>query len=117
VAEARDGQQEGRVEHEFLALREDRLGEARVLLLASEVGDLGRDLLRPLAGREIGQVGLAALGLGDDRAGHADDVVGPQVDPLPDHRRQVVAGADLGAALDREQLHTPLSGDAGKGPR
>jgi oligopeptide/dipeptide ABC transporter ATP-binding protein len=71
------------------------------------LGDLGRDLLRPLAGREIGQVGLAALGLGDDRAGHADDVVGPQVDPLPDHRRQVVAGADLGQPLDREQLHTP----------
>ena len=86
-------------------------------------------------GSTVGQVDDRALGLGHDLLGDDEDVVGREAAATPAlsrvgqasamRRRQVVAGADLGDPVERDDLRSGRSvrsadtrpGRAGRGPR
>jgi hypothetical protein len=82
-----DREQHRLLQQQFLALLEHRLGEAGILPFAGESADPPGDTLGALAGREVREVGLPALGFRDDRARDADDLaalIEAQVDLQPD---------------------------------
>ncbi len=81
--------------HDAGALAQDDLELAQIAPLAGE-------LTGALGGLDLVEADDAPLRLRDGLLGDDDDVAGAQLRRAGDHRAQVVAGADLGQALDRE---------------
>ena len=114
MTETGRGEQERRLDDDLLALLDDGLGEAGVLLVAGDGLEPLGDLAGPRPRREVVQGRRPALGLRDDGARHAHHVAVLEVEGVGEQPGQVVAGPHLGQPADGEDVHGRPTAGRGK---